>query len=180
MLRAPEEMLAERARLGTDVHDEVWEGVLHMVPPPSSGHQRTGGRLYRALSVRAEHLGLEPYFETGLFRDERDYRVPDQLYCRPEDVSERGAERAELVVEVRSPDDESYAKLAFYAALRVREVLVVHPGEARAELFRLAGDQMFLVGSDADGAVRSDVLGVRFGPVGGRLGLTWDGGSAEV
>lgn len=180
MLRAPEEMLAERARLGADVRDEMWEGVLHMVPPPTSGHQRTGGRLYRALSVRAEHLGLEPYFETGLFRDQRDYRVPDQLYCRPQDVSERGAERAELVVEIRSPDDESYAKLAFYASLGVPEVLVVHPGEARVELFRLVGDEMRLVDHDVDGAVRSDVLGVRLSAIGGRLVLTWDGGQAQV
>lgn len=58
MLRAPEELLAERARTGVDVHDEVWEGVLHMAPPPSSGHQRAGGRLYRILSVRAEPFRL--------------------------------------------------------------------------------------------------------------------------
>jgi len=36
MLEAPEELLAERRRKGHDRFDEVWEGVLHMLPPPSS------------------------------------------------------------------------------------------------------------------------------------------------
>ena len=35
MLDVPESLLDERRRLGLDVFDEVWEGVLHMVPPPS-------------------------------------------------------------------------------------------------------------------------------------------------
>ncbi len=41
---------------------------------------------------------------------------------------------ADLVVEVRSPDDESYAKLDFYAAKGVREVLVLHPAEGSADI----------------------------------------------
>ena len=40
MLDVPESLLDERRRLGLDVFDEVWEGVLHMVPPPSGEHQR--------------------------------------------------------------------------------------------------------------------------------------------
>lgn len=36
MLEVPEGLLAERARLGHDRFDEMWEGVLHMVPPPRS------------------------------------------------------------------------------------------------------------------------------------------------
>jgi hypothetical protein len=35
MLDVPGSLLDERRRLGLDVVDEVWEGVLHMVPPPS-------------------------------------------------------------------------------------------------------------------------------------------------
>ena len=40
MLDVPESLLDERRRQGLDVFDEVWEGVLHMVPPPSGEHQR--------------------------------------------------------------------------------------------------------------------------------------------
>ena len=123
-----------------------------------------------------------PHVETGLFRDTHDYRVPDQLYCRPEHTSERGAEGAELVVEVRSPGDETYDKLDFYAALGVREMLVVHPTERRVEVFRAVGDppRLLPVQAAPDGAVSLDTLGVRMHGGDGALHLTWDGGRAAL
>lgn len=178
-VEAPEAVLAERRRLGIDGRDEMWDGVLHVVPPPGTAHRELAGGLYAALRPVAAAHGLRAYFETGLFRGGDDYRVPDQLYCRPEDTSDRGAEAAALVVEIRSPGDETYRKLAFYAATGVREVLVVHPDGPGVELFRLAGDQLLPVTADGDGAVRVDTLGVRFLP-GPPLRLTWDGGAAEL
>ena len=180
LLEVPERMLAERRSLGIDVRDEMWDGVVHMAPPPSEPHQRVGTDLLIAVGALARDRGLRPYYETGLFRADDDYRVPDLLFCRPQDVTHRGAERAELVVEVRSPDDESYAKLDFYASLRVREVLVLHPGDRRAELFRLVGERLLPVSADAEGGVRSEVLGVRFTTRGTSLDLRWDGGSATL
>jgi Uma2 family endonuclease len=41
--------------------------------------------------------------------------------------------RAEVVVELRSPDDETYAKLDWYARLGVGQVLVVDVATRRAE-----------------------------------------------
>ena len=46
MLQAPESLLEERRRLGNDLFDEVWDGELHMVPPPSRWHQRFEGELF--------------------------------------------------------------------------------------------------------------------------------------
>jgi hypothetical protein len=43
LLEVPEAMLAERRRLELDGRDEVWNGVLHMVPPSGGPHQRLGG-----------------------------------------------------------------------------------------------------------------------------------------
>ena len=43
LLCIPPEMLAERARIGIDRHDEMWEGELHMPPAPSSDHAWRGG-----------------------------------------------------------------------------------------------------------------------------------------
>ncbi len=68
LLEVPEAMLAERCRLGLDGRDEVWNGVLHMVPPPGGPHQELSGELYLVLGPLAKHRGLRPYFETGLFR----------------------------------------------------------------------------------------------------------------
>lgn len=180
LVEVPEQMLAERRRLGLDGRDEMWDGVVHMVPPASGRHQRLGTELLVALSPLAKRLGMVPSYETGLFRGADDYRVPDLIFCRAEHVSDRGAEGADLVVELRSPDDETYAKLDFYAALGVREMLVVHPGDRTVELFRLVKARLLPVSPDAEGGLRSDVLGVHLTTHGDGLHLSWDGGSATL
>jgi Uma2 family endonuclease len=180
LIEVPEQMLAERARLGLDGRDEMWDGVVHMVPPAGGRHQRLGSKLLVTLDPVATRLGLVASYETGLFRSADDYRVPGLVFCRAEHVSERGAEGADLVVELRSPGDESYAKLDFYAALGVREVLVVRPDDRTVELFRLVDTRLLPVSADAEGGLRSDVLGVRCVTRDDALQLRWDGGSATL
>lgn len=179
MLEIPQTMLDERRRLGLDVRDEMWDGVLHVVPPPGGPHQGVSSELFLVLGPRAKGCGLAPRMETGLFRAAEDYRVPDQLYCRPELLSDRGAEGADLVVEVRSPGDETYDKLDFYSALGVREVLVVHPADRQVEVYRAVGGRLLPVQA-VGGVLAVETLGVEFRSGDGVLHLSWDGGSAEV
>lgn len=168
LLEVPESVLADRRQRGLDQRDEVWDGVLHMVPPAGELHQRVGSELLLVLGPRARRHGLRSYYETGLFRTEDDYRVPDQVYCRPEVTSERGVEAgAELVVELVSPGDETYDKIDWYAARAVSEMLIVHPAERRVDLLRRVGDRLLPVTADAQGWVRSDVLGAAFATVAG-------------
>lgn len=180
ILDAPKELLEDRRRLGIDGRDEMWDGVPHVLPPAGGPHQRMSAAFFLAVAPLAQARGLTPHFETGLFDDESNYRVPDLLFCRPEHLSERGAEGAELVVEFRSPDDESYAKLDFYAATGVREVLVAHPKPRRVELFRLVDGRLLPTTADAAGEYGSEVLDLRLSVVDGALRLTWPGGSADV
>ncbi|MEJ2866752.1 Uma2 family endonuclease [Actinomycetospora sp. OC33-EN08] len=167
----PEALLAERRSRGLDRRDELWDGVLHMVPPPGDAHQGLSTELVMLLGPLAKRRGLVPRVETGLFRSGEDYRVPDQLYRLPDDGSSRGAEGAELVVEILSPQDETRAKLPWYDELGVREVLVIDPETRTATLYR--------AGRVAEPAY-SEVLGVAFETIDGRLQLTWDGGEALV
>lgn len=180
MLDAPQAMLDERRRLGLDGRDEMWDGVLHVVPPPSGAHQGLSSEFFIVVGPLAKRRGVVPRMETGLFRNAEDYRVPDQLYCRPEHLSERGAESADVVVEVRSVGDETYRKLEFYAGIGVREVIVLHPQDRTAELFRAVAGELRPVSRDGAGALESDVLGIRLGTVDGKLRVTWAEGSAEV
>jgi Uma2 family endonuclease len=175
-----EAMLAERRRLGLDVRDEMWGGVLHMVPPPGDAHGEFSLEFVFVVGPIAKRRGLVPRMETGLFRAADDYRVPDQLYRRPDQGSDRGAEGAELVVEVRSPRDETYDKIDFYSRVGVREMLVAHPEERRIELFRAVGGRLVPVQPGPDGAVESEVVGITLRTVDGKLEITWDGGSATV
>lgn len=180
ILDAPESMLDERRRMGLDGLDEMWSGVLHMVPPPGGPHQRMGAQLLLVLGPLAERRALQPHYEAGLFRTAEDYRVPDQMYCRAESLSERGAEGAELVVEILSPGDETNEKVDFYAGLGVREMLVVHPDDHRVELLRAVDQRLLPVSADADGSVGSEVLGVTFATVQSRLRITGPLGFVDI
>lgn len=180
MWEAPRALLDERRRPGLDGRDEMWVGVLHVVPPAGGPHQGLSSEFFLSVGPVAKSRGLVPRMGTGLFRTADDYRVPDQLLCLPEHLSDRGAEGAELVVEVRSEGDDTYRKLPFFAALGVREVLVLHPALRRAELYRLVEDRLLPVQADAAGELASDILGVRVGATAEALRLTWDGGTADV
>ena len=121
----PEEIAAfvERRRaLGQDAYDEVWDGVYHMAPAPSAEHAALQHTLSEVLGAIARTFGLTP---TGPFNlgDPNDYRVPDLGYHR---TPPRGAfvPTAALVVEIPSPNDETFEKFDFYAARRVDEILV--------------------------------------------------------
>ena len=64
--------------------------------------------------------------------------MPDGTLARPDQVSERGLEGAELAVEVLSPGDESLDKFGFYAKLGVREVWIIDTKTCATEIFTLA------------------------------------------
>lgn len=163
LLNVPEDLLAERRRNGADRWDEMWEGVLHLVPPPSGWHQEFGNELTVALTPVAKARGLRVSYETGLFRSDKSYRTPDLAFSLPSQRTARGIEGgAELVVEILSPDDETYEKLPFYEAFPVREVLVLNPDTRAIELFTLRGGKYHAVAPDERGQVRSEVLGVAF------------------
>jgi Uma2 family endonuclease len=161
----------------------MWEGELHMVPPPSDEHQALGAELFLVLGPLAKSRGLLPRYDpTGLFRPgaDDDWRIPDQQYARPEVVSPRGIEgAASLVVEILSPHDETYRKLDWYASVGVGEVLVIDPASRRAELFANRDGRMVAV-EPVDGALLIEALGVRAETVDGALRLTWDGGTADI
>ncbi len=177
LVNAPESLVDERRRLGIDRQDERWEGEWHFVNPPKRWHPRLNADLFLVLAPVAKRRGLDPYGDsTGIFADlELDWRVPDQAYATPGQGIEEGLTGAALVVELRSPGDETYAKLPFYAARGVSEVLVVHE-DRQFELYRLHEGSYERVEEGS-----SAVLGVTFETVEGpRLRISWDEGSVDV
>jgi len=184
MLEIPEELLTERRRKGLDKADEVWDGVLHMVPPPMRWHQSFGRRLLHALEPRVEALGLEIEYEIGLFRPgtgERDYRRPDLAIFRTLHASARGIEgKAEVVVEILSPGDESREKFGFYAACGVLEYWIVDPQTREFELYVLRSGK-YSIRKGKRGAARSSVLDVTFTRVDGpKLRVSTPSGVTEI
>lgn len=125
------ELIERRRRLGQDLFDEVWDGVLHMNPAPSGRHGKLDRQLAVELEPLAQRAGLT---STGPFNigHGSDFRVPDGgLHRGWEDRVWYST--ATLVIEIVSPDDETDAKLPFYAAHQVDEVLIVDPQERRVK-----------------------------------------------
>jgi Uma2 family endonuclease len=129
-------LLEHRRRLGLDHRDEVWEGVLHMNPPPSHGHERLLAFLIRVLGPHADAAGLEITGGIGI-GVQNDFRVPDLALHRP-GAAEQWHPTAALVIEIVSPGDESWEKLPFYAAHDVDEILIVDPEEHAVHWLRLS------------------------------------------
>lgn len=170
----PPSLLDERRRTGCDRLDEVWAGVPHLVPPPSVSHQDFEYELEQALRSIAARRGLRTYHNIALAvpgTGWTDYRVPDLSIAHPAQLSERALEgRAELVVEILSPRDESRDKLPFYAGRGVREVWLVDPVTRKVEVFALRGRDYEVVAM-IDGAIRAPALEIELCVVGGGAGV---------
>jgi Uma2 family endonuclease len=173
----------ERARLGIDRWDEVWEGMLHVVPPPSLVHQRLSSKLSQFLGPLLEKRGIETLHETGVYRPgagETDCRVPDLLFLaigrEPSLATDRGIEGGPLaVVEIRSPDDQTLDKLPFYASLGVVEVIVIEPDTRTVDIHRLVDGRYLRAGAYAA------TIDVRFATVTGpALRVECDGEAREI
>lgn len=119
-------LLERRKRLGQDRRDEVWEGVLHMVPGPRHKHATLAAQAVSLLGIHAKASRLEVTSDFNLGDSKDDFRVPDGgLHRSPP----RGVwiATAALALEILSPDDETWEKLPFYAAHHVDEILIVDP-----------------------------------------------------
>jgi len=120
-----DELIRRRRKLGVDTFDEVWEGSYHVAPAAHPAHGYIDNELAALLAPVARSVGL---VGTGPFNlgDSDDYRVPDRGYHRGLPTA-TWVPTAAVVVEVVSPDDETYEKFGFYAAHGVDELIVADP-----------------------------------------------------
>jgi Uma2 family endonuclease len=134
-------LLERRRRAGLDRLDEVWDGVLHMIPAPSGAHADIAQQLAEVLGPLARAAGMFPtVHEFNLGESEQDFRVPDGGVHRQRP---RGVwhPTAALIVEIVSPGDETWQKLPFYAAHNVDEVLIVDPEKRTVEWLAVGGGE---------------------------------------
>ncbi len=135
--RPPElQALIDRRRLlGLDGHDEVWDGVYHVAPHAHTHHGVVADEIKGRIFSQAKRAGLVPgdSFNVG---QPHDFRVPDGGYHRamPDGVY---ASTAALLLEVLSPDDETFAKFGFYAEHGVEELIVADPAARTVRCWHL-------------------------------------------
>ncbi len=146
-----EAIIVERQKLGLDLYDESWDGEYHMAPAPTGAHALLQIRLPLLLNAAATAASLivSGPFNLGQLDD---FRVPDGGYHRIAPVGTWIA-TATIVVEIVSPDDETYAKFDFYYAHGIEEIIVADPATRTVKCFRRSGTRF------AESEM-SDLLGV--------------------
>jgi Uma2 family endonuclease len=116
-----------------------------MNPAPAARHAYIAQQLGELLGPAARSAGLVAMIGIFNLGEAENYRVPDGglFRERPDAVY---VPMAALVVEIVSPEDKSWDKLAFYAEHGVSEVLSVDAQERRVHWLALgsAGDYQSL------------------------------------
>jgi Uma2 family endonuclease len=149
-----DELIQERKRKGTDLYDEVWDGVYVMPSMPSLEHQELVHDLDTIFDEVVKRPGLGKIYP-GVNVSPRgsdwkkDYRVPDlvivlkgsRAVCHSTHV--QGG--PDFLVEIESPGDDSEEKVPFYGQLGVRELLLIHRDKRTLRLLRLEGQELVLV-----------------------------------
>jgi Uma2 family endonuclease len=150
-----ERLKAEREASGADRYDEVWEGVYMMAPLANNEHQDLQFELATAIKQAVGRAGPARIHTGANVSDrdddwERNYRIPDVLVVFPggaaRDCGTHWCGGPNFCVEIASPGDRSRDKLAFYAGIGVRELLLVDRDPWMLELYRLSGGRLESVG----------------------------------
>ncbi len=131
-------LIERRHGLGLDLFDEMWEGSYHVAPPLGAGHALLDNVLAVLLHPYAQAAELTGTGPFNLGRSD-DYRVPDRGYHRGQP---RGTwlATAAVVVEIVSPDDETYEKFDFYGTHGVEEIFVADPAARSFTIWRRRPD----------------------------------------
>jgi Uma2 family endonuclease len=126
--------------MGGDRHDEIWEGVYHVVPGPNAPHSFIAHQVSMALNAPARAAGLHMSLEFNVGLGKSNFRVPD-LGVHRELHSGTWVPTAAIVVEILSPTDEAWEKLPFYAERGVEELLFIDPAERSVSWLSLLGGE---------------------------------------
>ena len=75
----PDRLLEERRAMGHDHGDELWDGVLHMSPQPTTPHNQLVVDLVLALAASAKGRGLRIFHDAQAMYDPDDRGDPYEL-----------------------------------------------------------------------------------------------------
>ena len=139
-----------------------------MAPMPNREHQDLEGAMETYLRLRwARPQGTRVYHNINVASPggwPNNYRIPDLVMLTPErfgiDRNEYFEGAPDAVVEIRSPGDESYDKLEFYAQLGVTEVWIINRDSKTPEIYILRMGHYTQQAANADGWVLSTVTGI--------------------
>lgn len=170
---------AMRKRTGADRWDEMWEGVLHMPPMPNRFHQDLEGslesylRFYWSPTCQGKVYHQINLAAIGGWMN--NYRIPDLVLLLPQrfaiDRNEYFEGAPDVVVEIRSPGDETYEKMPFYRDLGVPEVWIIERDTRVPEIHVLKRGRYKKQSDTAKGWIRSPNMRIELAGMTGKLAV---------
>jgi len=168
LVETPPELIEERRRRGLDRRDEVWEGVYHMVPPPTGEHEDIVGELFALFKAYVARHGLGRIRLNAGVRDaamgEKNFRVPEWVFVRAGREALLRADSSyvdgspDVILEVRSPGDETDEKTPFYEKVGVAEEVIVDRDTRRVQVLRRVSGRLVPVSPNAEGWIYCEGL----------------------
>jgi Uma2 family endonuclease len=147
---------------------ELSDGVVEVLPVPTTSHQLLVAYLYGALLAFAagRDLGTVLFAPLRVRLWRGKFREPDVVFMRKEHAGRIGEDfwdRADLVMEVVSDDEEDCrrdleTKRREYARAGIPEYWIIDPREERILVLRLAGRRYTVHGEFPRGASASSHL----------------------
>jgi Uma2 family endonuclease len=147
---------------------EFTDGFIEVLPMPTTSHQRLVAYIFGLLSafVAGRNLGEALFAPLPVRLRSGKYREPDIVFMRKSharQVREKFWDRADLLVEVISPDPKSrrrdrVKKRREYARAKIREYWIVDPQKETITVLKLSGEEytvhgIFMKGEQAASAL---------------------------
>ncbi|MFI5382231.1 MAG: Uma2 family endonuclease [Tepidisphaerales bacterium] len=157
----------EYLALDTNRLVELSDGVIEVLPMPTTWHQLLVAYLHRLLSdfASARDLGTALFAALPVRLWRNKFREPDVVFMLKEHENRIGDywERADLVMEVVSPDDESRKrdlkeKRREYARAGIPEYWIVDPQKRRITVLRLVGKRYVVHGEFGEESIATSHL----------------------
>jgi Uma2 family endonuclease len=177
--REAERIIEERRQRGARTGEEVWDGVIHIMPNPNNEHQDLAywfGFYFAVLALMPDPRGMvnpSPNLSDRIEGWTQNFRNPDFAYftenTRAEDHDTHWYGGPDFLLEILSPGDKAREKLPFYAKIGTREVLLLDRDPWQLELYQLKRGKLKLVGQvgPGGGEVVSGVVPLAFSLVAG-------------
>jgi Uma2 family endonuclease len=151
--RVAKEFILTRQQREVDRFDEVWEGVYVVPPLARNPHQSLGTALSSILFQVIDLEGRGTVHAGANVSDRRshwehNFRCPDVVVVLKDsqavDCTTHWFGGPDFLVEVQSPGDTSEKKIPFYAQIKVRELLIIHPDSREMQFYRHDGTDLIL------------------------------------
>ena len=167
-------IIEERKKRGTDLYDEVWEGMYVMPSMPNLEHQKMVRRLSTIFAEVLEPDESGEVYPGANVSDRRtnwkeNYRVPNVIATlkngRAIACGTHLFGGPDFLVEIESPGDDTEEKVPFYGKIGVRELLIIQRDKRTLRLLRHDGQELVLVKPSPQNGkewLRSEVLLLAF------------------